>query len=186
MHSSLRVPHCSLQTPLRALCKVSWRCSWLWQCGPLWSSYRYELSNTTSGDLLAQRDLSGGETRACTSFVIRERGRDFEGCCKSLAECRCWLVNRRCSGAKRKVPHRAHDSLRPEHADQPPFINSYTFMERLVSHFKPDQVVVTESGHEILTGFTKSSSWRNGRRAALRSQWATVQVRFLSRTPRRR
>ncbi len=40
----------------------------------------------------------------------------------------------------------------PEHADQPPFINSYTFMEKLVGHFKPDQVVVTDMGTALLSG----------------------------------
>ena len=40
----------------------------------------------------------------------------------------------------------------PEHADQPPFINSYRFMEHLVTHFKPDQVVVTDVGPGLLSG----------------------------------
>jgi acetolactate synthase-1/2/3 large subunit len=40
----------------------------------------------------------------------------------------------------------------PEHADQPPFINSYRFMEKLVEHFKPDQVVVTDMGTALLSG----------------------------------
>ena len=40
----------------------------------------------------------------------------------------------------------------PEHADQPPFINSYAFMEKLVGHFKPDQVVVTDMGTALLSG----------------------------------
>jgi acetolactate synthase I/II/III large subunit len=40
----------------------------------------------------------------------------------------------------------------PEHADQPPFINSYPFMEKLVGHFKPDQIVVTDTGTALLSG----------------------------------
>jgi len=40
----------------------------------------------------------------------------------------------------------------PEHADQPPFINSYKFMERLTPHFKPDQVIVTDMGTALLSG----------------------------------
>jgi acetolactate synthase-1/2/3 large subunit len=39
-----------------------------------------------------------------------------------------------------------------EHADQPPYINSYPFMEKLVGHFKPDQVVVTDMGTALLSG----------------------------------
>ena len=40
----------------------------------------------------------------------------------------------------------------PEHADQPPYINSYTFMEKLAGHFKQDQVVVTDMGTALLSG----------------------------------
>jgi acetolactate synthase I/II/III large subunit len=39
-----------------------------------------------------------------------------------------------------------------EHADQPPFINSYKFMEKLIAHFKSDQVVVTDMGTALLSG----------------------------------
>ena len=40
----------------------------------------------------------------------------------------------------------------PEHADLPPYINSYRFMEMLVPHFKPDQVVVTDVGPGLVSG----------------------------------
>lgn len=40
----------------------------------------------------------------------------------------------------------------PEHADQPPFINSYRFMDRLHDHLKPDQVIVTDMGTALLSG----------------------------------
>jgi acetolactate synthase-1/2/3 large subunit len=40
----------------------------------------------------------------------------------------------------------------PEHTDQAPFINSYLFMEKLVGHFKPDQVIVTDMGTALLSG----------------------------------
>jgi acetolactate synthase-1/2/3 large subunit len=39
-----------------------------------------------------------------------------------------------------------------EHADTNGYINSYTFMERLNRHFKPDQVVVTDMGTALLSG----------------------------------
>ncbi len=39
-----------------------------------------------------------------------------------------------------------------EHADEPPYINSYRFMEKLVEHFKPDQVIVTDMGTALLSG----------------------------------
>ena len=39
-----------------------------------------------------------------------------------------------------------------EHADANGFINSYTFMEKLNRHFKPDQVVVTDMGTALLSG----------------------------------
>ena len=40
----------------------------------------------------------------------------------------------------------------PEHADQSPYINSYTFMEKLVGYFKPDQIIVTDMGTALLSG----------------------------------
>jgi acetolactate synthase-1/2/3 large subunit len=53
----------------------------------------------------------------------------------------------RCSEYRDRYPW-----VGPEHADQPPFINSYKFMERLIPHFKPDQVVVTDMGTALLSG----------------------------------
>src|SRR5579864_921539 len=58
----------------------------------------------------------------------------------------------RCDAYRKRYPW-----VGPEHADQPPFINSYRFMQKLVGHLKPDQVVVTDvgpgllSGHQVLT-----------------------------------
>ena len=40
----------------------------------------------------------------------------------------------------------------PEHSDTNGFINSYKFMERLVPHFKPDQIIVTDMGTALLSG----------------------------------
>jgi len=40
----------------------------------------------------------------------------------------------------------------PEHQDEPPFINSYPFMDRLIAQMKPDQVVVTDMGTALLSG----------------------------------
>jgi acetolactate synthase-1/2/3 large subunit len=40
----------------------------------------------------------------------------------------------------------------PEHADVGGFINSYPFMDKLVKHLKPDQVVVTDMGTALLSG----------------------------------
>jgi acetolactate synthase-1/2/3 large subunit len=39
-----------------------------------------------------------------------------------------------------------------EHPDKDGFINSYPFMEKLVSHFKEDQIVVTDMGTALLSG----------------------------------
>jgi acetolactate synthase-1/2/3 large subunit len=39
-----------------------------------------------------------------------------------------------------------------EHAHNPPYINSYAFMDRLQRHFKSDQVVVTDMGTALLSG----------------------------------
>lgn len=40
----------------------------------------------------------------------------------------------------------------PEHADNPPYINSYPFMERLHAYFHPDQIIVTDVGTALLSG----------------------------------
>jgi acetolactate synthase I/II/III large subunit len=40
----------------------------------------------------------------------------------------------------------------PEHADKGGFMNSYRFMERLNTFFKPDQIVVTDMGTALLCG----------------------------------
>lgn len=40
----------------------------------------------------------------------------------------------------------------PEHADTNGFINSYKFMERLVPHLKPNQIIVTDMGTALLSG----------------------------------
>lgn len=46
----------------------------------------------------------------------------------------------------------AYPWLGPEHDDTAPFINSYRVLDRLASHFKPDQVVVTDMGTALLSG----------------------------------
>jgi acetolactate synthase-1/2/3 large subunit len=53
----------------------------------------------------------------------------------------------RCDEYRRRYP-----LIGPEHADQNGFINSYRFMERLIGHFKTDQVVVTDMGTALLCG----------------------------------
>lgn len=40
----------------------------------------------------------------------------------------------------------------PEHSDRDGFINSYRFMDRLVGHLKPEQIVVTDMGTALLSG----------------------------------
>jgi acetolactate synthase-1/2/3 large subunit len=52
-----------------------------------------------------------------------------------------------CDGYRSKYP-----SIGPEHADNPPYINSYPFMERLHAHFHPDQTIVTDMGTALLSG----------------------------------
>lgn len=56
-----------------------------------------------------------------------------------------WLAH--CSGLRSRYPW-----VGPEHADRGGFINSYSFMERLAAHFKPDQIVVTDMGTALLSG----------------------------------
>lgn len=53
----------------------------------------------------------------------------------------------RCEGFRRDYPW-----IGPEHDDNPPFINSYRFMDRLVEHMKADQIVVTDMGTALLSG----------------------------------
>ncbi|MBI3370701.1 MAG: thiamine pyrophosphate-binding protein [Betaproteobacteria bacterium] len=52
-----------------------------------------------------------------------------------------------CDAYRRRYPW-----VGPEHADDPPYFNSYRFMEMLVRHFKPDQVVVTDVGPGLVSG----------------------------------
>lgn len=47
---------------------------------------------------------------------------------------------------------RDYPAVGPEHQDRDGFINSYRFMDRLVQHFHPDQVVVTDAGTALLSG----------------------------------
>lgn len=56
-----------------------------------------------------------------------------------------WIAT--CDGYRRTFPW-----IGPEHDDQEPFINSYRFMDALVGHMKPDQVVVTDMGTALLSG----------------------------------
>jgi acetolactate synthase-1/2/3 large subunit len=58
---------------------------------------------------------------------------------------RAWID--RCEEYRSQYPWVAR-----EHEDEPPFINSYKFMERLGALMKPDQVVVTDMGTALLSG----------------------------------
>jgi acetolactate synthase-1/2/3 large subunit len=73
------------------------------------------------------------------SELLKSLGND------SLAAPADWIAQ--CENYRGRYPW-----VGPEHADQPPFINSYAFMEKLVGHFKPDQVVVTDMGTALLSG----------------------------------
>jgi len=53
-----------------------------------------------------------------------------------------------CDGYREKYPW----VTASDHPDTEGFINSYPFMERLVDHFKDDQVVVTDMGTALLSG----------------------------------
>lgn len=64
---------------------------------------------------------------------------------KRLAAPDAWIEQ--CDMYRRRYPW-----VGPEHADQPPFINSYRFMEKLVGYFKSDQIVVTDAGTALLSG----------------------------------
>ncbi|RYG99181.1 MAG: thiamine pyrophosphate-binding protein [Alphaproteobacteria bacterium] len=52
-----------------------------------------------------------------------------------------------CSGYRDRYPW-----VGPEHADDPPFINSYKFMQKLGEYMKHDQVIVTDMGTALLSG----------------------------------
>ena len=52
-----------------------------------------------------------------------------------------------CQGVKSRFPR-----IGPEHQDRDGFLNSYTFMDRLARHLKPDQIVVTDMGTALLSG----------------------------------
>jgi acetolactate synthase-1/2/3 large subunit len=56
-----------------------------------------------------------------------------------------WL--QQCAVYRKKYP-----VVGPEHADKDGFINSYTFMLKLSSHFKSNQMVVTDMGTALLSG----------------------------------
>lgn len=56
-----------------------------------------------------------------------------------------WLDQ--CDAFRRQFPW-----IGPEHDDQDAFINSYTFLDKLSDHLKPDQVVVTDMGTALLSG----------------------------------
>lgn len=56
-----------------------------------------------------------------------------------------WIA--RCEAYEEQFPW-----VGPEHEDRGDFMNSYRFMERLNTFFKPDQVVVTDMGTALLSG----------------------------------
>lgn len=62
---------------------------------------------------------------------------------ESLEPRRAWIE--RCDSYRERYPR-----IGPEHDDQPPFINSYRFMDRLIGQMKPDQIVVTDMGTALL------------------------------------
>jgi acetolactate synthase-1/2/3 large subunit len=62
-----------------------------------------------------------------------------------LPDWAAWRI--RCDGYRTRYP-----SIGPEHADVAPYINSYSFMERLHEHLHADQVIVTDMGTALLSG----------------------------------
>lgn len=52
-----------------------------------------------------------------------------------------------CDGYKDRYPY-----IGPEHDDKNGFINSYKFVDKLIEHFKEDQVVTTDMGTALLSG----------------------------------
>ncbi len=54
--------------------------------------------------------------------------------------------------AQCKQYRQAYPIVGPEHKDVDGFINSYPFMEKLSSHFKEDQIIVTDMGTALLSG----------------------------------
>jgi acetolactate synthase-1/2/3 large subunit len=53
----------------------------------------------------------------------------------------------KCETYRQKYP-----AVGPEHPDKDGFINSYPFMQRLATHFKPDQIITTDMGTALLSG----------------------------------
>ena len=62
-----------------------------------------------------------------------------------LAKPTAWLAQ--CDSYRQRFPW-----VGEEHKDQGGFINSYTFMERLNGHLKPDQFITTDMGTALLSG----------------------------------
>ena len=62
-----------------------------------------------------------------------------------LAKPETWLAQ--CETYRQRFPW-----VGPEHKDEGGFINSYTFMEKLNAHLKPDQFIVTDMGTALLSG----------------------------------
>ena len=74
---------------------------------------------------------------------IRETQRQLPS--TSLPKCVEWIEW--CSTIRKRFP-----LIGPEHDDKKGFINSYRFMDRLRTHLKPDQVIVTDMGTALLSG----------------------------------
>lgn len=64
---------------------------------------------------------------------------------QSLPEVTLW--KRICDGYKKRYPY-----IGPEHDDTNGFMNSYRFVDRLIEHFKDDQIVTTDMGTALLSG----------------------------------
>lgn len=57
-----------------------------------------------------------------------------------------WIA--RCEAFRDRYPW-----IGPEHDDPDGFINSYRFVDRLIGHMKPDQIVTTDMGTALLCGY---------------------------------
>jgi acetolactate synthase-1/2/3 large subunit len=115
----------------------------------------YDLSELVRGGRIVYVDIDPQELTKLGDRIALPICADAKQFIETLLECAGQVEPRyaqwvtQCDYYRQKYPW--VDTSR-EHADTNGYINSYTFMERLNRHFKPDQVVVTDMGTALLSG----------------------------------
>jgi len=114
----------------------------------------YDIGEFVRGGKVAVVDIDPAEIAKYREryalAVCADAGEFLSGMLEELRKSPCsapraWIE--RCDDYRRRYPW-----VGPEHADKDGYINSYRFMEKLVGHFHPDQVVVTDMGTALLSG----------------------------------